>query len=105
MIVIDNFIKDSAFLKQLEENKKLKEASNAFQDAWIAKVEENKKLKEEIDDAVENHFADLKLRETTHKEWGTLQEENKKLKEKNKELSEEMKYSTLLTGETIQYPV
>ena len=37
--------------------------------------EEITKLKAEIDDAVENHFADLKLRETTHKEWDTLQEE------------------------------
>ena len=58
-------------IKRQEENKKLEE--------------ENKKLKQEnkdqIDDAVENHFADLKLRETTHKEWDTLEEENKKLKE------------------------
>ena len=43
--------------------------------------EENKKLKADIDDAVENHFADLKLRETTHKEWDTLEEVNKKLRE------------------------
>ena len=49
-------------------------------------TEENKKLKEDIDDAVENHFADLKLRETTHKEWNTLEQENKKLR---KELDEE----------------
>jgi len=48
--------------------------------------EENKKLKAEIDDAVENHFADLKLRETTHKEWDTLEQENKKLKEENENL-------------------
>ena len=41
---------------------------------------ENEKLTDDIDDAVENHFADLKLRETTHKEWDTLEEENDVLK-------------------------
>ena len=35
----------------------------------------------DVDDAVENHFADLKLRETTHKEWDALEKENNKLKE------------------------
>lgn len=44
-------------------------------------MKENKELKEDIDDAVENHFSDLKLRETTYKEWNTLEEENKKLKD------------------------
>ena len=54
---------------------------------YIKKMEkENKALKEDIDDAVENYFADLKLRETTHKEWDALVKENEKLKKFKKDV-------------------
>ena len=56
-------------------NKKRKEESEWALKKIAQLKEENEALKAEIDDAVENHFADLKLRETTHKEWDTLQEE------------------------------
>ena len=78
----------------VKENKKLKQEMddiwNSLPSVFLAEQEETtsqgiiaeiEKLKQEIDDAVENHFADLKLRETTHKEWDTLEEENKKLQE------------------------
>lgn len=70
----------------LKENEKLREKNEQWAEVVntaTAKIQrkyeeleaENEKLEAEIDDAVENHFADLKLRETTHKEWDTLQEE------------------------------
>ena len=73
------------------ENEKLKEkvkgvtelhniAVNMANDDNARLQEEIEKLTDDIDDAVENHFADLKLRETTHKEWDTLEEENDVLK-------------------------
>ena len=43
----------------------------------------------DVDDAVENHFTDLKLRETTHKEWDALEKENEKLKEERDYFNEE----------------
>jgi hypothetical protein len=64
--------------------------AKAYQEKIAQLEEENKKLKEGIDDAVENHFADLKLRETTWKEWEKLEEENKKLKE---QLDEQYSFS------------
>ena len=63
-----------------EEIKELKEEINHKNNKFSEWIEENKELKDQIDDAVENHFADLKLRETTHKEWDTLKQENNKLK-------------------------
>jgi len=49
---------------------------------YIAELRvKNDDLKADIDEAVENHFSDLKLRETTWKEWNTLVEENEKLKD------------------------
>ena len=71
-------------------------------------MKENEKLTDDIDDAVENHFADLKLRETTHKEWDTLEEENEKLKAENEKLNDNdwvidnhkaLKYKIILTEE------
>ena len=67
--------------------------------------EENKKLKADIDDAVENHFADLKLRETTHKEWDTLEQEIKTLKEhlakKFYNHYDEMDYDKMFIAKTV----
>jgi len=67
-------------IKNLEQNEKVREAR--VQELY----QENQQLKENIDDAVENHFSDLKLRETTHKEWNTLEEENKNLQAQIKNL-------------------
>lgn len=50
-------------------------------------------LRVKNDEAVENHFSDLKLRETTWKEWNTLVEENEKLKERKDEAMRLMKAS------------
>ena len=40
----------------------------------ITRVEELKKLEDE-DDIIENYFANMKLRETTWKEWEKLEEQ------------------------------
>tara|TARA_R110001592_G_scaffold197347_1_gene445306 strand:+ start:300 stop:920 length:621 start_codon:yes stop_codon:yes gene_type:complete len=71
----------SKYMEPLElrdEVKKLKEESNAFQDAWIAKVEENKTLKQKFED------------ETC---WEEFQEVMDKLKEQNKKLKEDDKHA------------
>ena len=49
---------------------------------------ENEKLTDDIDDAVELHFADLKLREVTHKEWDTLQDVIAELEAENEKLKD-----------------
>mgnify|MGYP003624903259 CR=1 FL=1 len=51
---------------------------------------ENEKLTDDIDDAVELHFADLKLREVTHKEWDTLQDVIAELEAENEKLTTEI---------------
>ena len=76
---------EKLYKREKEENEELKAENEKL-------TAENEKLTDDIDDAVENHFADLKLRETTHKEWDTLEEENEKLKEfrKNQGIDQEL---------------
>lgn len=71
---------------------------------------ENKKLKEEVnkreEDIIENYFANLKLRETTWKEWERMEEELKTMKKQfNSLMTEEQKDicngEAMLAGEPI----
>jgi len=55
-----------------------KEERDQFETALHATLEGRQA---DIDDAVGNHFADLKLREVTHKEWDILQDEIKDLQD------------------------
>ncbi len=58
------------------------EWSFAEVELWIDNLEDEKAQKEaEEEEIIENYFANMKLRETTWKEWNTIEEENKKLKE------------------------
>jgi hypothetical protein len=43
--------------------------------------EEQQRNNEREEDIIENYFANMKLRETTWKEWERMEDENKKLKE------------------------
>lgn len=45
--------------------------------------EEQQRNNEREEDIIENYFANLKLRETTWKEWERMEERNKLLEEKN----------------------
>ena len=85
--------------KQQEENKRLKEENDklkednqehydtrkhmagVYEGIISERNEEIKQLKqdleEEQDDIIENYFANMKLRETTWKEWERMEEENK----------------------------
>tara|TARA_R110000824_G_scaffold300551_1_gene488583 strand:- start:184 stop:912 length:729 start_codon:yes stop_codon:yes gene_type:complete len=55
-----------------------KEERDQFETALHATLEGRQA---DIDDAVETHFADFNLRETTHKEWDILQDEIKDLQD------------------------
>ena len=62
---------------------KNKEGEFEDEDGMISKIMKIKDIEEEIEDAIENHFADFNLRETTHKEWNDMNEENEILKKGN----------------------
>lgn len=77
------------------------EWSFAEVELWIDNLEDEKAQKEaEEEEIIENYFANMKLRETTWKEWNTIEEENKKLKEENKELNEEAEQNQQLFDTT-----
>ena len=66
-------------LELRDEVKKLKEASNAFQDAWIAKVEENKKLKEDLEKSEKQKMNFVRIGREYRQKNNNLTSENVKL--------------------------
>jgi hypothetical protein len=52
--------------------------------------EEQERNNEREEDIIENYFANMKLRETTWKEWERMEERNKLLEAENEELKEDL---------------
>lgn len=68
----------------------------AIQEVVGASAEPQKQEEERRQEIIENYFADMKLRETTWKEWDAVEEENKKLMDKVNRLEQ------ALTGSAVE---